>query len=814
MIRLKESKYRWSLPVTDEKLEAELAEKLGVSRLVAGVLVARGWTSEEASTQFLNAGEEQLHDPMAMKDMKKAAERIAHAIAAGERIRVYGDYDADGVTSTALMSRLLTLLGANFDTYIPHRGAEGYGLNVGAIDKAIEAGVKLLVTVDNGISAVDQIAYAVEKGIEVVVTDHHEPPASGILPAAYALVNPKQEDCPYPFKGLCGAGVVFKLAHAMLGRPMLEYADLAAIGTIADLMPLLGENRVIARLGLAQLRRDPVPGIRALARVSGAKPEELTSGKIGFGLAPRLNAGGRLTHASSALQLLITSYEAEADLLAAELDELNKERQALVETTVAEADRMWKDRIEAGNDRNVIVLAGEGWNAGIAGLVASKLVERYYRPAIILAIDPLTGKCKGSARSIEGFDLFEALSECAPLMDHFGGHTAAAGLTIPRDNIEVLSERLHKLAGEWLSEEDWQPKKRADLVCTLVHATLEAVQQLARLEPFGNANPTPRVVVHGLSVKDVRTLGKENNHLKLTVEQDGRAIEAIAFGIGEDRAKLEPGMRIDMLGELSVNEWNGSRRVQLIFQDWRTDELKLVDRRADKDVWRALAAEQVPGTLVLCTSSRQASEAIERIGDSGIRVSTYAAAHAEDLLAAPVAATAEQLNRTSSGGREISSLMLLGLPDNERDAEQLAAWLSPRRGVERVVVLPDPRQEGAAGHGQGPGSAFPDRSQFGVVYGWFKRQGSWIDAPEGFLQSVARVTGWPLATIRMMQDVFVELGFIVAQGSTRQVVAVPPRSELDKSERYLRAKHAAEAQRLRQMTLGELRSWMHRWHLA
>ncbi|MFD0674325.1 single-stranded-DNA-specific exonuclease RecJ [Cohnella sp. GCM10027633] len=811
---MKLSKYRWTLPETDDRLEAELAEKLGVSRLVAGVLVARGWTSADDTAAFLNAGEEQLHDPFAMKDMRKAADRIARAIASGERIRVYGDYDADGVTSTALMTRLLTLLGANFDTYIPHRGNEGYGLNLGAIDKAAEAGVTLLVTVDNGISAIDQIAYAAEKGIEVVVTDHHEPPASGIVPAAYALVNPKQEDCHYPFKGLCGAGVVFKLAHAMTGRPMLEYADLAAIGTIADLMPLVGENRVIARLGLAQLRRDPAPGIRALAKVSGAKPEELTSGKIGFGLAPRLNAGGRLAHASGALQLLVAAGEAEAEALATELDELNKERQALVETTVAEADGMWKAMVAGGEGRNVIVLAGEGWNPGIAGLVASKLVERYYRPAIVLAVDPITGKCKGSARSIDGFDLFEALSECASLMDHFGGHTAAAGLTISRENIAPLSEHLHELAGRWLTEEDWQPKKRADLVCTLAHATLAAVEQLARLEPFGNANPTPRVVMHGLTVRDVRTLGKENNHLKLTVEQDGRSLEAIAFGIGAEREKLTPGMRIDLLGELSVNEWNGSRRVQLVFQDWRTDELRLVDKRKDKDAWRALgalAAEETAGTAVLCASARHVQEAIDRIGHTGIHVSAYAdGGPGQRPIERQVAATSEPRGGARADGNAWERLILFGLPDNERDAERLSAWLSPGRGVECVVALADPRQDVHVG----PAATFPDRSQFGEVYGRFKRQGSWLDAPEGFLQTVATETGWPLATVRMMQDVFAELGFIQAQGSTRQVVAAPPRNELDKSERYARAKQAAEAQRLRHMSADELRSWMHRWHLA
>ncbi len=787
------SRYKWALPQRDERLEQELAAQHGLSRLVAGVLVARGWTSAEHMTAFLHANEEHLHDPYELKGMDAAVSRIRQAIDAGELIRVYGDYDADGVTSTALMSRLLSALGARFDTYIPHRSNEGYGLNLKAIDKAAEAGVTLIVTVDNGISAVEQIAYAAQLGIDVVVTDHHEPPASGVLPGAVALVNPKQEDCPYPFKGLCGAGVVFKLAHAFMGRPMLEYADLAAIGTIADLMPLIGENRIIAKLGLAMLRTNPIPGIRALTKVSGTTPGELTSGRIGFGLAPRLNAGGRLAHASGAVELLTAASEEVAAGLAEELDQLNAERQDLVVQTVAEAEEKWKSLTSDGRRRNVIVLAGEGWNAGIAGLVASKLVERYYRPTIILAIDPETGKAKGSARSIEGFDLFAALSECAELMEHFGGHTAAAGLTISRDNVERLSDRLHALADEWLTEDDWQPKKRADLVCTLAHATLEAVDQLASLEPFGNGNPTPRVVVQGLTVREARTLGKENNHLKLSLEQDGQVIEAIGFGMGEDSAKLAPGMRIDLIGELSVNEWKGSRRVQLVFQDWRSGELRLNDLRRERDMWGKLGdliAESIPGTALLCGSARVAQEVIDRFGSHDIQVRTFA-------------------EEAKPSGRW-SRLILLGVPHQERDAEQLAAWLSPECGGELVVVFDHSREEKPSA----ARVAFPDRKQFGEVYGLFKRQGTWIDAPEGFLQSVAADTGWPLATVRMMQEVFVELGFITAQGSTLQVVANPPRSELDRSARYRRAQQAAEALRLRQMSAEELRNWMHRWHLA
>jgi single-stranded-DNA-specific exonuclease len=568
------SKFRWDLQSPDEEQITAIMSGFNVSRLVAGVLAARGWSSMEQTSAFLKADEQQLLDPFGMKGMEAAVSRITQAVADGERIRVYGDYDADGVTSTALMIRLLTQLNASFDTYIPHRSREGYGLNFGAIDKAAEAGVSLFITVDNGISAVDQIAYAAQKGIDVVVTDHHEPPE--VLPKAAALVNPKQKDCPYPFKGLCGAGVVFKLAHAIIGRPVLEYADLAAIGTIADLMPLIGENRVIVRLGLEQMRRQPIAGIRALSKVSGVKPEDLTSGRIGFSLAPRLNAGGRLEHADRAVMLLTASEDEEAEMLANELDRLNNERQKLVEQTIVEADHMWQSLCAAEDDklRNVIVLAKEGWNAGIAGLVASKLVERYYRPVIILATDLETGFCKGSARSIDGFDLYAALTENADLLEHYGGHQAAAGMTISLEKVGELGDRLHVLAEKWLNAEDWQPKRRVDLSITVQDITLKAIEQLGRLEPFGNGNPTPRIVIQDVLIRESRTMGKENKHLRITVDQAGQSIEAVGFGMGEQRDRLAPGTRIDLLGELSVNEWNGNRKAQVMVQDVRSQHLQ------------------------------------------------------------------------------------------------------------------------------------------------------------------------------------------------------------------------------------------------
>jgi single-stranded-DNA-specific exonuclease len=801
-------KYRWELGETDEAKAAELARELKLPKLAARLLVSRGFMTPEAAAAFLGEGDDGFHDPFAMKDMDKAVARIRQALQSGERMRVYGDYDADGVTSTALMIRLLSRLNAVFDTYIPHRSQEGYGLNLAAIDRAAEDGVTLIVTVDNGISAVEQIAYARSKGIDVVVTDHHEPPA--VLPEAAALVNPKQQDCPYPFKGLSGAGVAFKLAHALLGRMEPELADVAAIGTVADLMPLTGENRALVRLGLSRMNERPAPGIRALAAVSGIEPGQLTSGRIAFGLAPRLNAGGRLERADGAVRLLVTDDEAEAAELAARLDELNAERQQLVDETVLEAERMWQERVErsAETPPEVIVLAGEGWNAGIAGLVAAKMVERHYRPAVILAVDAATGLCKGSARSIDGFDLFAALTECAQWMEHYGGHQAAAGLSIHRDHVPDLERELSRLAGEWLRPEDWTPKKKADLVCQASELTLEAAEALKRFEPFGNGNPAPRLALRSVTVAEVRGIGKEGKHLRLVAEAEGRRIETVGFGMGEAAGMLAQGASVDLLGELSINEWNGRSRVQLMLQDWRFDALPVYDRRSDRH-WRQSVCKLIREGgrwLVLCSSGQvrnellaaeelEAAEAVVALyGDRPFAEAAAGLAAAEGEAAAETAAaeTAAAVEPFLRAGRlgllEGVSLVLAGLPRNLEDAEALRHLLSAGLQPEAIhVFAPSPDTEAASRR-----PAFPDRQQFGQVYTLFRRQGTWIDAPDGFLREVADKVGLPLSVVRMMQDVFAELGFLTVDRASVAVIPSPPRRELDQSARYRKEKERAE----------------------
>lgn len=570
-------KTRWALAPwspNNEDIAKNLASKLNLPPLVSRLLVQRGFVEEAAAEQFLRGGHELFHDPYLLLGMKEAVDRIRLAGANQEKIRIYGDYDADGVSSTSLLVFLFRSLDYDFDYYIPHRSIEGYGLNRKAIELAAEEGIALIVTVDTGISAVDEIAYANELGIDVVVTDHHEPPEQ--LPSAYAIVNPKQKDCIYPFKGLAGVGVAFKLAHAMLDRPPLEWTDIVCLGTIADLMPLVDENRILVRYGLEQLRNNTRTGFRALAEASGIELEGLTASGVAFGMAPKINAAGRLDHAKRAVELLTTEDYDNAILAAAGLDNLNKERQRIVESIVKDAEEQWALKCsqaeEAGKaSPSVIVLAGEGWNVGVIGIVASKLLERNYKPVIILGINEETSMCKGSARSIEGFDLHAALTACDELLTHYGGHQAAAGMSLHREQLALFEAKLCELAEEWLKPEDWIPKTTVDLMCSVSEATLETITELSQLEPFGMGNPSPRLLFQGAELADRRAIGKEFKHLKLSLGSGRRLLDGIGFSMGMLSKQLQPGIKIDAIGELSINEWNGQRKPQLQLHDLHYD---------------------------------------------------------------------------------------------------------------------------------------------------------------------------------------------------------------------------------------------------
>jgi len=563
---------RWRISPPAEHLH-DLVLALGVQPVTAQILINRGYDRPADARRFLDAPLVGLADPDALVDMSAAADRVAAALRARELLTVYGDYDADGITATAILIRGLTALGARTAWYVPSRFREGYGLNAGALARLREDGHRLVVAVDCGVTAFDEIAQAAASGQEIIVVDHHEPP--GRLPPAVAVVDPKRADDRGPFHEYSAAGLAFQLLRAVrrrLGEDAipLDVADLAALGTIADVVPLVGDNRILARAGLHRMATEPLTGVAALARVAGIAGA-VTARHVGFSLAPRLNAAGRLGDASAAVRLLLSDDPSEADGLAASLDAANRARQELCQQIFAQAtERVEQERL---HEAPAIVIAGEGWHPGVIGIVASQLVERYYRPAVVLGVDGGIGK--GSARSIGAFHMVDALAECGDLLTRFGGHAMAAGLTIAAPQLPEFSRRFVEVAGARLAADDLIPRLEIDAEVELGALTEALARELQRLAPFGAGNPEPVLGARGLQAVSTRVMG-DGIHLRLGVT-DGRAFaEAVGFRLG-DASELLAFTRasVDLAFTLSLDRWNDQERVQLIVRDLVTPEVDL-----------------------------------------------------------------------------------------------------------------------------------------------------------------------------------------------------------------------------------------------
>ena len=543
-------------------------EEAGFTALAALALYARGLDTPEKAAAFLAADRGQLQDPMEMRDMDRAAGRVAQALERGERIAVYGDYDVDGITSTCLLTDFLRREGGEVLPYIPDRLEEGYGLNREALDTLCQEGVRLVVTVDCGITAVEEADYARELGMDLVITDHHECKAQ--LPRAMAVVDPHRSDCPYPFKCLAGVGVALKLVLALGGpdrqQELLErYADLAAIGTVADVMNLTGENRTIVRLGLEVLRHTARPGLKALLRQAGMEERPLTSVAIGYTLAPRLNASGRMGRANLAAELLLTADPARGEELAVELCQLNRERQAIE----AEIYDQCIPLVQAlpQNRRYALVLAGEQWHQGVVGIVASRLADRYSCPTFMICLQD--GKGKGSCRSFAGFNLFAALEHCAPLLEGFGGHELAAGFTILEENIPAFTAAMNDYVRRCTGGAEMVSTLDVDCpVDDVGILTLEGVEGLDLLEPYGSGNPKPVFSLSGCLITALSEVGG-GRHLKLKLAPGGRTFDAIFFSATAAEMGVAQGDRVDVAFTPQVNEYRGWRSVQFQVCDLR-----------------------------------------------------------------------------------------------------------------------------------------------------------------------------------------------------------------------------------------------------
>ncbi|WP_447979631.1 single-stranded-DNA-specific exonuclease RecJ [Candidatus Nitrospira bockiana] len=551
----------------DPREQQALASQLSISVLTASLLLGRGVSSPEQADAWLTTGRAPRHDPFLIPDLEKAIDRLARAVRDAEPICFYGDYDVDGIAATSLYLLWFRAAGAKVSWYIPDRLREGYGLNAGAIRHLAQQGVRVIVTSDCGTTAHRELTLAQALGIDVIVTDHHQ--GGGDLPPAVAVMNPHRGDSQYPFPGLCSAGLAFKVAQGYRekygdpGCPLEDLLDLVALATIADVVPLLDENRCSVREGLDLLSRGRRCGIRALKRTAGVDGA-CDAGTVAFRLAPRINAAGRLAHADLGVRLLTTDSEAEAEALAAQLEALNRERQQVEEAIMQEASAAVGD----GGARPAIVVASRAWHLGVVGIVAARLVERFHRPAVALSINE-AGLAKGSARSIPGFDLYQALSVCGDLLEGYGGHPSAAGLTIQETKIPEFTSRFEALAGHALPALGLDPLLHIDAEVTLMSMGLQVVRELELLHPFGAGNPEPVLAVRRLTILDARTVGE--GHLKLVVRQ-GRSFpfEGIGFRMGSlaDR-RLSVQQPIDLAFMPEISRWNGLDRLQLKIRDIR-----------------------------------------------------------------------------------------------------------------------------------------------------------------------------------------------------------------------------------------------------
>ncbi|MFL5912726.1 MAG: single-stranded-DNA-specific exonuclease RecJ [Gaiellaceae bacterium] len=602
----------WTLRPCPHEVQAGLASALGVSELTAGVLVRRGYDDPADARAFL-AGELPPHDPFLLGDMAVACERIRAAIADGRRICVHGDYDVDGISATALAVHLLRELGADVDWHLPSRFDEGYGVRTETLARLADEGCGLVLTVDCGITAVEEVAEARARGLEVIVTDHHRPGET--LPDC-PIVATRPSD--YPFPELCGTGVVYKLGQALFGVDSdipKRHLDLVALATIADVVPLLDENRSLAIAGLRALARTQKPGLQALMKVAGVDPAAADAGAVGFRLGPRINAAGRLGHPRAALHLLLTDDAEEARLLADTLEELNHERQAVEGRILREAIAQVEQWPDSDKRRRAYVVAGEDWHEGVIGIVASRLVERFNRPVVLIAGGE--GDWKGSGRSIASFDLHGGLGACSDLLERWGGHRAAAGLSIKPENIPAFAERFAAHAAGLLEDEDLQPTTRVDgIVPRGTRLTLDLCAELAQLAPFGLGNPEVMLLAPGCELGDLATVG-DGKHLRFRVRREGSdAGSAIAFGIGSRLDVYRQPIRWDVAFRLAENRWNGTVAPQLVvrrifaaaprfdeLRDWLVAEYRKAPEVQDADA-AAIFAELGPGKRHLLESER------------------------------------------------------------------------------------------------------------------------------------------------------------------------------------------------------------------
>ena len=576
-----DAKFKWELADNASSLTVDNLEKeLGISRILATLLAQQGIDSTEQAKKFFEPSMEEIHDPTLLHDMDKAVERIEQAVEKQEQITIYGDYDADGITSTSLMYETLLSIGANVNYYVPNRFTDGYGPNMDAYQRLIDNGTQLFITVDNGVSGKNVIDKVMEAGVDVVITDHHELPAD--LPNAVAIVHPRYPGSNYPFPDLSGVGVAFKVAWALTGEFSVEELDLVAIGEIADVVNVTDENHALISYGIQQLRQGMRPGLAALMKLADIKANNLTDQDIGFGIAPRLNALGRIADANDGVKLLTSLDENESQKLAKEVDQANKERQNLVAEIMKEAEKQANS--SANQQKKTLLIVGKGWHQGVLGIVASRIMNETGKPTIVASTDQNNPTLiKGSGRSVDSFNLFNALEAHRELFTTFGGHPAACGLSFDQKNIVPLQIALEEEA----VKQKFDPTVKQPLPIAMKLVPADVTQQLyndiQRVAPFGPGNMEPVFELNNVKVVDVKTMGQEHQHLKFSIVSDKKNLTVVAFGQGNLATLLSaPTGQINLAVKVSLNEWRGKKSVQLMLEDLQINGTVIIDERTNK----------------------------------------------------------------------------------------------------------------------------------------------------------------------------------------------------------------------------------------
>ncbi|AXH99279.1 single-stranded-DNA-specific exonuclease RecJ [Sporosarcina sp. PTS2304] len=738
-----QSKKRWQIERPDEQIVAQLTRDLKISTMIAKILVARGVTTSERATAYLEMDESNLHDPFLLYGMDTTVELIKQAIADQQQITIYGDYDGDGVTSVTVLTTALERLQAKVNFAIPNRFDHGYGPNKDYFAQLHSEGTELLITVDNGISGLEEVTFARSLGMSVIVTDHHE--MGEELPAADAVIHPRHPQGQYPFGELAGVGVAFKLATALLGEPPLDLLEFVAIGTVADLVPLRDENRYMVKEGIRRLRRSKRPAIRALMQVSGHEQAMLTEETIGFTIGPRLNAPGRLGDADPAVHLLKSEDDQQALGIAEALNELNKERQELVKEIAKEAEEQVVIRY-GDNIPLVFVIDGEDWNPGVVGIVASRLTEKYYRPSIILSVDQETGIAKGSARSIEGFDLFKELSKNKDILPHFGGHEMAAGMSLKIEDVELLRTQLNEQAKEVLTEDLLQPKLSIDVPLTLDEIDIASIEALEMIRPFGMGFPKPVFLLEQLDTISTRKIGASKDHLKLELGDGDERLDAIYFGAGALADEMAPQSKLSLTGDLQINEWNGRKKAQLLVEDVKCDEWQLFDYRGVRDPARWLP--MIPDKSMFIAFTEQAMQHFAPFLNG---FSIVLAGKDELALSA--------------------SIVLLDMPPDQDQLEYVIRATQPDRMYLHLYV-----------HDSMYFEKMPDRKQFGWYYSFLKQRGHFDIQNQ--LDVLSKHKGWKKDMIKFMTKVFYELEFVTLENGEVTMLDSAEKRDLAEAPSY------------------------------